>query len=121
MRAQRLAKFLALPLLVTLFLSLLSPVAVFAHDAGILTAHNPIAQEGDDHAEEEDTTHDDEDTAHSEEAVVTAAVGEGNIGLGVALGIIFLVLALIAIVAVIGGVSLGVIGLGYWQSEAGGD
>ena len=42
----------------------------------------------------------------------------GLAGTGIALGIIGLVLLLVAVVAVIGAVSLGIIGLGYWQSES---
>jgi hypothetical protein len=40
-------------------------------------------------------------------------------GTGIALGIIGFVLLLLAVVAVIGAASLGIIGLGYWQSESG--
>lgn len=46
--------------------------------------------------------------------------GEGSLaGTGIALFIIALVLLLVAVIAVIGAASLGIIGLGYWQSESG--
>jgi hypothetical protein len=40
-------------------------------------------------------------------------------GTGIALGIVALILLLVAVVAVIGAASLGIIGLGYWQSGSG--
>jgi hypothetical protein len=47
------------------------------------------------------------------------AEGGSLAGTGIALGLIGFVLLIVAVVAVIGAVSLGVIGLGYWQSESG--
>ncbi|NIP27216.1 MAG: hypothetical protein GWO38_26225 [Phycisphaerae bacterium] len=46
--------------------------------------------------------------------------GEGGslAGTGIALALIGLILVLLAVVAVIGAASLGIIGLGYWQSES---
>ena len=129
MRSQRFAKLLALPLLVTLFLSLLSPATAFAYDTGILTAHTLIAQDGghdteeEGHATEEDGHGATEEDGHgTAEVTVTnaeATAASGNIGVGIALGIIALVLIILAVVAVVGGVSLGLIGISYWQSEAG--
>ena len=43
----------------------------------------------------------------------------GLAGTGIALGLIGFVLLIVAVVAIIGAVSLGIIGLGYWQSESG--
>ena len=54
---------------------------------------------------------------NGEEDAQSAQTG-GLAGTGIALGIIGLVLLLVAVVAVIGAVSLGIIGLGYWQSES---
>jgi hypothetical protein len=46
--------------------------------------------------------------------------GSGSLaGTGIALGLIGFVLLILAVVAIIGAVSLGIIGLGYWQSESG--
>lgn len=47
--------------------------------------------------------------------------GEGGslAGTGIALALIGLILVLLAVVAVVGATSLGIIGLGYWQSESG--
>lgn len=46
------------------------------------------------------------------------AEGGSLAGTGIALGLIGFVLLIVAVVAIIGAVSLGIIGLGYWQSES---
>jgi hypothetical protein len=71
---------------------------------------------------------DDELVGDEDELTRPAAIhfqeGEGEengslAGTGIALGIVALILLLVAVVAVIGAASLGIIGLGYWQSESG--
>ena len=81
-------------------------------------------------AGDEDELAGDEDELVGDENELTrpAAIhfqeGEGEengslAGTGIALGIVALILLLVAVVAVIGAASLGIIGLGYWQSESG--
>jgi hypothetical protein len=81
-------------------------------------------------AGDEDELAGDEDELVGDEDELTrpAAIhfqeGEGEengslAGTGIALGIVALILLLVAVVAVIGAASLGIIGLGYWQSESG--
>ncbi|RMG99962.1 MAG: hypothetical protein D6706_04730 [Chloroflexi bacterium] len=55
-------------------------------------------------------------------AVTLAAQEEGSqAGVGVVLGLLGLILALIALVGVIGAVALGIVGIGFWQSQSGED
>jgi hypothetical protein len=70
-----------------------------------------------------------EETADESTAIVHFQEGEGEqedggevdslAGTGIALGLIAFILLLLAVVAVISAASLGIIGLGYWQSESG--
>ncbi len=56
---------------------------------------------------------------HYQEGEGEAEGGSSLAGTGIALGLIGFILLLLAVVAVIGAASLGIIGLGYWQSESG--
>lgn len=64
-------------------------------------------------------THFQEGEGEGESEAETGGVEGGSLaGTGIALGIVALILVLLAVVAVIGAASLGIIGLGYWQSES---
>jgi len=91
--------------------------AVFAGD------EDELAGDEDELVGDEDELVGDEDEL-TRPAAIHFQEGEGEengslAGTGIALGIVALILLLVAVVAVIGAASLGIIGLGYWQSESG--
>ncbi len=100
-----------------LVLSFLAVGAVWAADAGIQQEGIAVMQEG---GHDEDAADDHADTTddHSSGEAQLTSTATGNVGLSVTLGIIFLVLAIIFVVAVVGAAGLGIIGLGAWQASS---
>ena len=106
-----------LPVLILLFgVSLFVPANAWA--SSVDTQDGAIVTMQDDgHAEDTTDEHATEDEHSDPQPVLISAEEGSNVGLGVTLGILGLVLAIIFVVAVVGAAGLGIIGLGAWQAS----
>ncbi len=122
----KIKKLITATIALFLLLSLFAPALTFAMGSGTEATSNGATLFFQDDSHDEEDSHEEDDT-HSEEgdhSEESSAVSEGNAesaGAAITLTLIAGVLIIIFVVAIIGAVGLGIIGIGYAFINGGGE